>query len=195
MLTRLHIGLFFFLFGSGITQQFSPSPQWRRPGMTISSQERMRRASDALKTTMLIFDETSGYFAKSIWGSGAGLYLCMVEFDLATNGTQYKDKLLSYFPKVEVARPGFLDTLIYGIAAVKAHAAYNDGNFLVWAETAWKSARPFVISDSDVQYGRALKKPAIVHNCSGASLAGGAFYTSRFIGVSSNSDLSMQPTG
>ncbi|KAJ8074468.1 hypothetical protein PM082_015369 [Marasmius tenuissimus] len=68
---------------------------------------------------------------------------------------------------------------VYGIAAAEAYSAYTDEAFLGWAETAWNSAHPFVVSNSDVQSGRALGKSTVVQeNCSGASLAGGGFWAS-----------------
>ncbi|KAK1218463.1 hypothetical protein PQX77_018861 [Marasmius sp. AFHP31] len=71
--------------------------------------------------------------------------------------------------------------LTYGIAAAEAYGAYKDDAFLGWAETTWNSARPFIISDNDVQSGRALGKSTVVQKgCSGASLAGGGFWASRF---------------
>ncbi|KAL0061447.1 hypothetical protein AAF712_011741 [Marasmius tenuissimus] len=69
----------------------------------------------------------------------------------------------------------------YGIAAAEAYDAYKDNAFLGWAETTWNSARPFIISDSDVQSGKALGKSTVVQkSCSGASLAGGGFWASQF---------------
>ncbi|KAJ8074465.1 hypothetical protein PM082_015366 [Marasmius tenuissimus] len=60
---------------------------------------------------------------------------------------------------------------MYGIAAAEASSAYKDGAFLTWAETAWSSARPFVISDRDVASGRSLGKSTVVQkNCSGGEL-------------------------
>ncbi|KAK1218462.1 hypothetical protein PQX77_018860 [Marasmius sp. AFHP31] len=111
MLTRLRIGLFPLLLSYAIAQQFSPSPsQWRKPNMTISLQVRIRSASDTLKTTMRILNDSSGQFTNTLWGNTGPFYMNMAEFDLATNGTEYKDRLLSYFPKAETARRGFLDT-------------------------------------------------------------------------------------
>ncbi|KAJ8074467.1 hypothetical protein PM082_015368 [Marasmius tenuissimus] len=113
MLTRLQIGLASFLLSSAIAQQFSPSPPlWRKPNMTISSQERIQRASDTLRTTMGGFDDLSGQFTNTYWGDTGPFYINMAEFDLVTNGTQYKDRLLSYFPKAEVSRRGFLDQFV-----------------------------------------------------------------------------------
>ncbi|KAJ8090958.1 hypothetical protein PM082_024882 [Marasmius tenuissimus] len=111
MFIRLWIWLFISLFGFAITQQFSPSPsQWRKPTMTFSRKERIGRASNALITTLQILNSTSGQFTgSSYWGNTGWLYLNMVEFDRATNGTQYMEVLLSYFPIVEATRPSFLD--------------------------------------------------------------------------------------
>ncbi|KAK1218458.1 hypothetical protein PQX77_018856 [Marasmius sp. AFHP31] len=168
---------------STIAQQFSTPSTWRKPNMTISAQERIQHASDTLKATMRIFDDDSGQFTNTStthWGTSGQLFMSMAEFDVATNGTQYRDKLLSYFPKAEVIQRGFLNHLIYGIAAAKAYAAYKDSAFLSWAETSWNSARPFVISDNDVQSGKALGKSTVIReSCSGASLAGGGFWASR----------------
>ncbi|KAL0563585.1 hypothetical protein V5O48_018480, partial [Marasmius crinis-equi] len=56
----------------------------------------------------------------------------------------------------------------FGIAAASANAAYKDTTFLNWAEMAWNSARPYVISDSDAQSGKSSGKSTIVkESCSG----------------------------
>ncbi|KAJ8074459.1 hypothetical protein PM082_015360 [Marasmius tenuissimus] len=113
MLTTLRTGLFPFLLSFAMAQQFSPSPsQWRKPNMTISLQDRIRSASDTLKTTMRIFDDSSGQLANTLWGNTGPFYMNMAEFDLATNGTEYKDRLLAYFPKAEAVRRGFLDQYV-----------------------------------------------------------------------------------
>ncbi|KAL0061451.1 hypothetical protein AAF712_011745 [Marasmius tenuissimus] len=72
--------------------------------------ERIGHASNTLTTTLRIFNSTSGQFMSSLgWGPAASFYMNMAEFDLVTNGTQYKENLLSYFPVAEAARPSFLD--------------------------------------------------------------------------------------
>ncbi|KAL0063955.1 hypothetical protein AAF712_009145 [Marasmius tenuissimus] len=83
----------------------------QKPNMTISAKEGIQRASDTLETTMRIFDDSSGQFTNTYWGSAGPFYMSMAEFDLATNGTRYRNQLLSYFPKAEAVRRGFLDQL------------------------------------------------------------------------------------
>ncbi|KAJ8088276.1 hypothetical protein PM082_022348 [Marasmius tenuissimus] len=112
MFVRPQISLLFFLFSFAIAQKFTSPSQWRKPHMTISGQARIQRASDTFKTTMEIFDISSGQFTNTYWGAAAPFYMSMAEFDLATNGTRYRDDLLSYFPKAEAARHGFLDLFV-----------------------------------------------------------------------------------
>ncbi|KAK1231940.1 hypothetical protein PQX77_004933 [Marasmius sp. AFHP31] len=104
----------------------------------------------------------------------------MAELDLATGDTQFKNSLSGFFPKAEELQPGFVDEkLLYGLAAMQAHAAYDDKTYISYAETAWGSMNEYTLSDRDVEAGKSPKKSFVLaKGCGGASLAGGTFAAS-----------------
>ncbi|KAJ8074479.1 hypothetical protein PM082_015380 [Marasmius tenuissimus] len=109
----------------------------------------------------------------------------MAELDLATGNIEFKNSLSGFFPKAEELKPGFVDEklvsrlnfgVLYGLAAMQAHAAYEDKTYISYAETAWGSMNEYTLSDRDVEAGKSPTKSLVLaKGCSGASLAGGSF--------------------
>ncbi|KAG7091544.1 hypothetical protein E1B28_010573 [Marasmius oreades] len=215
-----------FLLGTSFTasgQAFSSSPsQWRKPQITVSPEQRISLAANAIQETMNIFNQTSGQFnVDGNYVYSGVFYGQMADFDLATNGTRFKDLLMTYFLKAEALNPGFLAEFVsrlrslassptyrfffrticlrqlqfgvmYGWAAVRAYSAYHESAFLGFAERSWGSMRLYTLSNNDVAAGKSPRKSVqVLKDCSGASLSGGTFY----IRDDKSSTLSGLPTG
>lgn len=106
----------------------------------------------------------------------------MVEFDIATNQTKYKNWSNTIFSTMNAQHPGFrnqyLDyALMYGYAAIRAYRAYNDDVFLGYAQTVWEFGRVYTLTEDEAQAGSAeMKSFPISSQCQGVTMAGGSFW-------------------
>ncbi|KAL0063950.1 hypothetical protein AAF712_009140 [Marasmius tenuissimus] len=174
------------LFDSIVAQEIPPTPTgWLKPSILIPPLARKTLAKDALSKALEIFDGASGQYQGSNYQYTGVLYSQMAELDLATGNIEFKNSLSGFFPKAEELKPGFVDEklvsrlnfgVLYGLAAMQAHAAYEDKTYISYAETAWGSMNEYTLSDRDVEAGRSPTKSLVLaKGCSGASLAGGSF--------------------
>lgn len=168
-------------WASAAAPDLKPSTSWRKPNITTSRDERISIASAALEKALSNL-QPNGMFSDSAYGTPGMLYAHMAEFDRLTNQTKYKDTLKQYFSLVESANSGFLNEfmnygLIYGYAAARAYAAYQDSDFLGFAVTSWTSGRLYTINDSQaasgIMYGKEIQ---ISSSCQNATMAGGTFW-------------------
>ncbi|KAI3605426.1 glycoside hydrolase family 76 protein [Moniliophthora roreri] len=123
----------------------------------------------------------------SSYGTAGRLYGDLAEFDLVTNQTIYKDRLLRLFSQARTIESLFPnDTkshrqlnfiLAYAIAATRAYKAYSDKSFLEFAETAWRNGRQYTLSEDDLRAGTITgKNLTLKKTCLSLSMAGGTFY-------------------
>ncbi|ESK83137.1 glycoside hydrolase family 76 protein [Moniliophthora roreri MCA 2997] len=66
------------------------------------------------------------------------------------------------------------NNLIFGYAAIRAYAAYNDSRFVKAAEGAWASGRRYMLLEEDISSGRGIPvpdQPQLI--CQGESMVGG----------------------
>ncbi|KAE9385377.1 hypothetical protein BT96DRAFT_840772, partial [Gymnopus androsaceus JB14] len=152
------------------------------PNITTLMEERISIASAALEKALDFVNVTTGQFSgfDTAYETAASLYAQMADLDGLTNQTKFKDVLKdTYFPQAEITRTDFLDEFTYGYAAVHAYFAYNDSDFLNFAEVSWNSGNRYTLSASEIESGvMSLKSFPILQSCSGNTMAGGTFSVS-----------------
>ncbi|KAK7030963.1 hypothetical protein VNI00_013910 [Paramarasmius palmivorus] len=164
------------------------------PNITVSPEDRVAVARSGLERAIVMLNEI-GQLNDTSYGTTGDLYTQMAEFDLFTNQTIYKDRLLQYFEQAERVRPNFLDQLSYGIAGVRAYAAYQDPVFLQYAEAAWSSGKQYTLSPEDLKVGKTpVKSIKLQEKCQLVSMAGGTFWntdlsSANLIGLATGSFL------
>ncbi|KAL0571090.1 hypothetical protein V5O48_010872 [Marasmius crinis-equi] len=170
--------------------------EWRKPRITVPKSQRIRIAQSAIEKALFNLGG-NGLFAGDSYHS-ALLYAQMAEFDLLSNGTRYKDQLARYLQtrKGETISTSSIQQTRYfldlGRAAVRAYAVYKDDTFLQLAEAWWQWARLWTVSDAAASSKAAPGKSApLPSNCSGHSLAGGAFHDTN----PANAYVGIIPTG
>ncbi|KAF9260242.1 hypothetical protein L218DRAFT_1003016 [Marasmius fiardii PR-910] len=154
---------------------------WRKPNITFPVAIRIDTARRAIEKTTSNLDSTGEIPpADKTFYEVALLYIQMAEFDLFTKQNLYRSKLSSYFQfrEKDTSRT-ITDGIIYGIAAMRSHAAYQDDVFLTFAANWWNWAAPFVITDDKVATKSFPGKNFTLQTvCSGNSVVGGTFDTS-----------------
>ncbi|KAJ7201459.1 hypothetical protein C8J57DRAFT_1625704 [Mycena rebaudengoi] len=146
------------------------SSSWRKPGIFSSSADRIKLASDALE---------EGISHLTPAGQFAGrLYDRMAEFDLLTNQTRYRDIREEKLGQTLSANPGFSSPRAYGLASIKAYAAYKTEAFLDFAVQSWTYNRQYTLSQGDIDSGKIPVKPFPLSTvCDQATMVRGTFST------------------
>ncbi|KAK7023262.1 glycosyl hydrolase family 76-domain-containing protein [Favolaschia claudopus] len=164
-----------------VAQQVPTS--WRKPNITVSPADRVSLAEAAIQEAITFIDTTNGLFPdpeNSYGGSGA-FYSQLVEFDMATNQTQYESLVEQYFFLAAknlggLGATNFTGTLNYGHAAALALSAYKNSQYRVYADQVWWAVQPYTVAPSDVKAGFMTQKNiTIISTCAGITVAGGTF--------------------
>ncbi|KAL0071989.1 hypothetical protein AAF712_000912 [Marasmius tenuissimus] len=169
------------------TATFDPNPAWKDKDIIISTKERIDIARNAIDKaiTMTVDANEQIKFDDDNYGSIGRLFSQMAQFDMLTNQTIYKQRLLTYFPQAEKFQPGFIDLamncgLSFSIAATQAFRAYSDQSFLAWAELAWRGGEIFTLKEEQLQTGKVDRRNITISpSCNGLSTAGGTFWVDR----------------
>ncbi|KAK7051209.1 hypothetical protein VNI00_004709 [Paramarasmius palmivorus] len=119
------------------TAQLEIPSTWRKPAFDISKQLSIDIAAAALDRA---YDEVVPDV------NNLDYTMILAEFDIATNQTRYKDKVLNYFNFNQNRK---LDP-IFGYAAALAHIAYSDSMLLNIATEAWDSNSNNVLPSTGV---------------------------------------------
>ncbi|KAJ6473979.1 hypothetical protein C8R47DRAFT_1221239 [Mycena vitilis] len=153
-----------------------PSALWRKPNITTSRADCLALAGAAIGKAIGNLG-TDGQFAGEDYIVAGNLYYQMAEFDVASNGTQYRDTLKQYFTlAAQNNHANFSDALSYGYAAARAYTAYKDPVFLQLAVESWWFGRSYTLSTADTGAGKiATKNFSVASNCQGATMVGGTF--------------------
>ncbi|KAK7458151.1 hypothetical protein VKT23_010059 [Stygiomarasmius scandens] len=165
-------------------QSFSPPDSWQEPNVNISLANRKDTADKALTRALLQFDEDTGLFSvmPDVPALPAYFYYEMAKFDILTNDTKFKNRLLDYFSIVRNAHPNFQvnsinEPLTYGYAAIHAYQAYNDNNFLQYAQDAWQFGLSYTVSSDAMAAGKiGVKSFDLQSECNGSTIVGGTFF-------------------
>ncbi|PBK86120.1 hypothetical protein ARMGADRAFT_1128190 [Armillaria gallica] len=159
-------------------QELRPSGSWRSPNITLSTDDRISIAENALQAAISALNPTNGQFDDGRYDTAGEHYAQIAEFDRLINRTTYKDILKHDFTLAETVKPGFLDDQNYGYAAARAYAVYQDPDFLTLAVTSWTSARRYTISPEQAATGTMESKNfTLASTCNGTTLAGGTYFT------------------
>ncbi|KAJ7292485.1 hypothetical protein C8J57DRAFT_1703443 [Mycena rebaudengoi] len=151
------------------------SSSWRKPGIFSSSADRIKLASDALEEGISHLTP-AGQFAGETFEIAGRLYERMAEFDLLTNQTRYRDILEEKLGQTLSANPGFSNPRAYGLASIKAYAAYKTEAFLDFAVQSWTYNRQYTLSQGDIDSGKTPVKPFPLSTvCDQATMVGGTF--------------------
>ncbi|KAK7030970.1 hypothetical protein VNI00_013918 [Paramarasmius palmivorus] len=159
---------------------FAPNPNWRKPEIHTSQEERIAIAKAGIDKALSLFvvDGQTQIAASAPWknyGAAGRLYALMAQFDSWTNQTIYKEQLLKYFAQSEELYSGFRRG--YGIAAAKAYTIYSDPAFLAYAQTSWTTGKSFTLSEKDLRAGVIpFKNVSIKETCAQLPMAGGTFW-------------------
>ncbi|KAJ7923590.1 hypothetical protein B0H13DRAFT_2655064 [Mycena leptocephala] len=170
-----------------------PSAFWRKPNITTSPADRVSIAGAAIEKALNRLG-TDGQFTGEDYIIAGNFYYQMAEFDIVSNGTQYRDALQRYFPLAQTNRGNFTDTLVsilsanpelfvhyglsYGYAAARAYVAYKDRVFLQYAVESWWFGRTYTLSQADIDAGKiGVKNFSVPALCQGATMVGGTFYS------------------
>ncbi|KAK7030949.1 hypothetical protein VNI00_013896 [Paramarasmius palmivorus] len=162
---------------------FAPNPNWRKPEIVMSQEERIAIAKAGIEKALSLFvvDGQTQIAAPAPWknyGAAGRLYALMAQFDLWTNQTMYKEQLLKYFAQSEELYLGFRRA--YGIAAAQAYTIYSDPTFLAYAKTSWGTGKSFTLSDKDLRAGvTPFKNVGIQETCAQLPMAGGTFWNTQ----------------
>ncbi|KAK1233566.1 hypothetical protein PQX77_003252 [Marasmius sp. AFHP31] len=166
------------------TATFDPNPSWTDKDIIIPTKERIDIARNAIDKaiTMIVDANEQVKLEDGNYGSIGRLFSQMAHFDMLTNQTIYKQRLLTFFPQAEKFRPGFVHLsmnygLTFSIAATCAFRAYSDRSFLAWAELAWRGGESYTLKEEQLQTGKIYgKNITIKSECIGLSTAGGTFW-------------------
>ncbi|KAJ8084027.1 hypothetical protein AAF712_000916 [Marasmius tenuissimus] len=166
------------------TATFDPNPAWKDKDIITPTKERINIARNAIdKAIAMVVDANEQVkLEDGNYGSIGRLFSQMAHFDMLTNQTKYKQRLLTFFPQAEKFRPGFAHAymnygLSFSIAAAQAFRAYSDRSFLAWAELAWQDGEKYTLKEDELQTGRTYgKNITISPECNGLSTAGSTFW-------------------
>ncbi|KAJ7573684.1 hypothetical protein C8J56DRAFT_507793 [Mycena floridula] len=169
------------------TTSFVSPATWRKPGIVTTPAERARLAQAAIEKSVSQLSSTTGQVNGAALAGTAVLYSQMATFDLLTNQTNYKDKLLTLFKLVDSLMPGFANSeyvytgLTYGYAAATAYAAYKDPSFLEWAQENWQFGLNYTLSQQELDgTAQSPRNFTLQATCLGATMAGGSFTNTDF---------------
>uniref|UniRef100_A0A0W0F4H3 Uncharacterized protein n=1 Tax=Moniliophthora roreri TaxID=221103 RepID=A0A0W0F4H3_MONRR len=100
---------------SAQNSEFVPNPAWQNPDITLSLEERVAIAKNAIEKTLSMMVDENGQLKleDDNYGAAGRFFSQMAEFDMVTNQTIYKDQLFKFFPQVLSfqalnSRPGFV---------------------------------------------------------------------------------------
>ncbi|KAK7051922.1 glycoside hydrolase family 76 protein, partial [Favolaschia claudopus] len=195
-----------------VAQQVPTS--WRKPTITVSPADRVSLAEAAIQEAIKFIDTTNGLFPdpeNSYGGSGA-FYSQLVEFDMATNQTQYEPLVEQYFflaaenlgglgatnftGELYVSHKYLSDYGNYGHAAALALSAYKNSQYRVYADQVWWAVQPYTVAPSDVKAGFMTQKNiTIISTCAGITVAGGTFHVAIQDKTPSDSLVNVLSTG
>ncbi|KAJ7573694.1 hypothetical protein C8J56DRAFT_1173436 [Mycena floridula] len=187
--TMIHrkIAILLLLLGAPLflasAQSFTSPSSWREPDVVTAPADRVSLAKAAIDESVSRINTTTAQYDGTAFGTTGLVFSQMAEFDLVTNQSTYKDQLKGFFKTVDGTKPSFADELlnyglIYGYAATRAYVAYKDIDFLTWAQESWEFGRYFTLSAADLTSGKSGSKSFNLQTqCSGITMAGGAFYS------------------
>ncbi|KAK7053592.1 glycoside hydrolase family 76 protein [Favolaschia claudopus] len=156
-----------------VAQQVPTS--WRKPNITVSTADRASVAEAAIQEAITFIDTTKGLFPDpgNSYGASGAFYSQLVEFDMATNQTQYESLVGQYFLLAAenlggLGATNFTGTLNYGHAAALALSAYKNSQYRVYADQVWWAVQPYTVAQSDVNAGFMTQKNiTIISTCGG----------------------------
>ncbi|KAL0568591.1 hypothetical protein V5O48_013391 [Marasmius crinis-equi] len=156
------------------------SSKWRKPAFTTPLQERVDTALAALERTVRNLTSDGQFQDAQYYYQTGLLYSQMAEFDLVTNQTRYKERVLGFLRardrEREVINPFLRDGLAHGYAAARSYLAYNDSECLNYAINWWQWAERWTITDAEVASGSVEGKDFTLQSqCSDKTVAGGTF--------------------
>ncbi|ESK86993.1 glycoside hydrolase family 76 protein [Moniliophthora roreri MCA 2997] len=159
----------------------NPSNEFKEPNITVPVDERNSLASDALDIAISMLD--GNLTNPGDIRSTLSLQALMSEFDYMTNQTKYRNKVGEFFSRyTDVSllsktmrfNDSITNDLLFGYAAIRAYAAYNDSQFVKAAEVAWASGRRYTLLEEDISSGRGIPGlDQLQLICQGESMAGG----------------------
>ncbi|KAK7026526.1 hypothetical protein VNI00_015607 [Paramarasmius palmivorus] len=155
-------------FGLGVTIPSETPTGWENTTITISLAERISLASDAIE---LAFVKIPAPNPKGMTESA--LYSEMADFDILTNKTQFRDRLLSILGETNDDNDPFLSDKSYCYAALRAYTAYKNPLFLQRAGLAWDWASRYTLNDDENQ--NISRNFSIPQQCFNRDLNGGTF--------------------
>ncbi|KAL0569263.1 hypothetical protein V5O48_012706 [Marasmius crinis-equi] len=177
-------------------QDLPSTSSWRKPAITASPEERVRRTHSAIDVFIQLDDFF--HFPVSLpgtsWPYGEFLAL-MADYDIYTGQTRYKDVAQRhYLPAFHALVP---TKSRYGYAAARAYMAWKDERFLAIAQNYWTETRLSTVSAEDVLTGKAAGKNDYLisktcTNRNNATLEGGTFRTAD---MSNDRNLTVSATG
>ncbi|KAK7021125.1 hypothetical protein VNI00_017485 [Paramarasmius palmivorus] len=147
------------------------NPLWSNPNITLKQDVRIAIAKEAIERARVMLDEKQLQNG-TYYGATARLYSQMAEFDTLTNQTTYQGQLYQAFEKARYVREDFLDYTSYGVAALRAYAAYGNESFIKFAEVAWNSAMSCTMSSEAYQSGQLCNQNVtdLKESCEGAEI-------------------------
>ncbi|KAI3605502.1 glycoside hydrolase family 76 protein [Moniliophthora roreri] len=182
---------------SAQNSEFVPNPAWQNPDITLSLEERVAIAKNAIEKTLSMMVDENGQLKleDDNYGAAGRFFSQMAEFDMVTNQTIYKDQLFKFFPQVLSfqalnSRPGFVQGKskcirlnrhqkhrAHSIAATHAYTVYSDQAFLEWSELAWNGGESYTLSEDELRNGTIPGKNISIHSiCGDLTMAGGTFW-------------------
>ncbi|KAK1217639.1 hypothetical protein PQX77_019712 [Marasmius sp. AFHP31] len=91
-------------------QTFIPNPAWQNKDISIGTDERIAIAKDAIEETLSAIVNDTGQLKleEGTYGTMGNFFLQLAQFDMFSNQTIYKQRLLDFFPQALAFRPGFV---------------------------------------------------------------------------------------
>ncbi|ESK95306.1 glycoside hydrolase family 76 protein [Moniliophthora roreri MCA 2997] len=142
-----------FIVHLAIAQSLVPSPDWRKPNITIQTQDRVGIANAALNVAINKLEQDLTYCAAEGGGYGlkgaARLHMQLSVLDDMANTTTYQDQVRKYF-ELRGDGSGNLtapEQVLYLISC-RAYMTYGDDYLLRIAENIWARANNETITNT-----------------------------------------------
>ncbi|THV06342.1 hypothetical protein K435DRAFT_834279 [Dendrothele bispora CBS 962.96] len=164
-----------FLSISVLAQSFS-LPYTQNTSITNTYDEQKIFAGSALSAEFSRYSSGKLASSSSVNQLSGSLFYEMARFDQITNQAAYKDEVERGFVNVGGENPAFFFQTIFGYAAIHAYQAYNEINYLTFAEKSWLTASGYAIQ-SPGQITISGKNSTFETECNGTSMVGGVFKT------------------